>query len=284
MTFDIPVWYEIFFLPTRRHRKERRKYSKSLYIVTIPELKESEFPAAFIVRKWQSVYKDARNYNDFDGNGDFRLFDETIRTYGGKLFRPVRVTHGAAISEVFEPVSYISRQLQMRKPWNKLDEADFAEDSIVVRDNLKEIGQEIQKSSENYVIFNGIVWERCGEPRYVVNTFGLGYNHGGTGMFIDEYYNPNISKEAYFSALEKEEAVAYANRVAEARGDTNDVGKFGKDIDIKVLMPECVHCDPKKEHGDGDPFMNSMEQIIEAAGDPFAAGLLVITKTARGKI
>ena len=271
MTFDIPVWYEIFFLPTRRHRKERRKYSKSLYIVTIPELKESEFPAAFIVRKWQSVYKDARNYNDFDGNADFRLFDETIRTYGGKLFRPVRVTHGAAISEV-------------RKPWNKLDEADFAEDSIAVRDNLKEIGQEIQKSSENYVIFNGIVWERCGEPRYVVNTFGLGYNHGGTGMFIDEYYNPNISKEAYFSALEKEEAVAYANRVAEARGDTNDVGKFGKNIDIKVLMPECVHCDPKKEHGDGDPFMNSMEQIIEAAGDPFAAGLLVITKTARGKI
>ena len=157
MTFDIPVWYEIFFLPTRRHRKERRKYSKSLYICTIPELKESEFPAAFVVRKWQSVYKDARNYNDFDGNGDFRLFDETIRTYGGKLFRPVRVTHGAAISEVFEPVSYISRQLQMRKPWNKLDEADFAEDSIVVRDNLKEVSQEIQKSSENYVIFNGVI-------------------------------------------------------------------------------------------------------------------------------
>ena len=85
MTFDIPVWYEIFFLPTRRHRKERRKYSKSLYIVTIPELKESEFPAAFIVRKWQSVYKDARNYNDFDGNGDFRLFDEANREDCSKI-------------------------------------------------------------------------------------------------------------------------------------------------------------------------------------------------------
>lgn len=152
MTFDIPVWYEIFFLPTRRHRKERRKYCKGFYIGTIPELKESEFPAAFVVRKWQSVYKDARNYNDFDGNGDFRLFDETIRTHGGKLFHPVRVTHGAAISEVFEPVSYISRQLQMREPWNKLDEADFTEDSIVVKDNLNEIGQKIQKKSESYVI------------------------------------------------------------------------------------------------------------------------------------
>lgn len=283
MTFDIPFWYEETFLPTRRNQKEKKRYCNGIYTVSIPELTEAEFPIAFIVTDWKTVYKDAKNYHDFDRNEncDFRLFDETIRTYAGKLFRPVRVTHGVAISEVFEPVSYISQQLQMRKPWNKLDEEDSNEDSIVVRDNLNEICQEIQKNSERYVIFNGVVWKQCGEPRYVVNTFGLGYNHGGTSMFIEDYYNPNISKDAYFCALEKEEAVAYANRIAEARGDTNDVGKFGKDIDIKVLMPECVHCNPKKEHGDGDPFMNSMESLIKAAGDPFTAGLLVIAKTAK---
>ena len=88
------------------------------------------------------------------------------------------------------------------------------------------------------LVIDGKVWEQTGEPRYYVNTFGLGCNHGGTGLFVGHYYNPNIPNKNYFSALDGEKAVAYANEVAQRRGDTKDVGKFEKMIE--VLMPECV--------------------------------------------
>ena len=95
-------------------------------------------------------------------------------------------------------------------------------------------------------------------------------------MFIEDFYNPNIPSKNYFNALHKADAVRYADEVAAKRGDTNDVGKFGKDIDIEVLMPECVRRNPEKEHGDGDPFMNSLETVIESSGSSTEAGLLVI--------
>ena len=51
-----------------------------------------------------------------------------------------------------------------------------------------------QSVTDSYMFFQNKIWEECGEPRYVVNTFGLGHNHGGTGMFIEyfSYPNPNI--------------------------------------------------------------------------------------------
>ena len=32
---------------------------------------------------------------------------------------------------------------------------------------------------------------------------------------------------------------------------------------IEVLMPEMVKRNPEREHGDGDPFINSLESMIE---------------------
>ena len=55
-----------------------------------------------------------------------------------------------------------------------------------------------QEAAKRYLIVDGSVWLRCGEPRYVVNTFGLGHNHGGTGLFVEEFYNSNISNTNYF--------------------------------------------------------------------------------------
>lgn len=54
------------------------------------------------------------------------------------------------------------------------------------------------------------------------------------------------------SALQGEQTVAYANKVAAGCGDTNDVGK----------LPELVKVKPNKQHGNGNDFMNTMENII----------------------
>lgn len=139
--------------------------------------------------------------------------------------------------------------------------------------------KKFRESAKNYILVDGAVWERAGEPRYVVNTFGLGHNHGGTGLFVEEYYNSNIANTNYFSALDGDAAVAYANKVAERRGDTNDVGRFEKMIE--VLIPEAVTIRPIQEHGEGDPFINRINRITEAAPDSTTAGLLAIMATAQ---
>ena len=128
--------------------------------------------------------------------------------------------------------------------------------------------------AKKHLFIDGEVWQQCGEPRYKINTFGLGHNHGGTGLFVDHNYNPNISSRNYFSALDGDKAVAYANEVARRRGDTKDVGKFEKMIE--VLMPECVKVKPRKQHGDGDPFINKLKAICEPSSSALEAGLMVM--------
>lgn len=132
--------------------------------------------------------------------------------------------------------------------------------------------------ASQYLIIDGVIYERVGEPRYVVQTFGLGHNHGGTALLVDTIYNGNISYRNYFSALDADKAIACANDVAAGRGDTNDVGRFEKMID--VLMPEVVSVDPASQHGDGDEFMNELEAICSGADSAFEAGLLAIMHTA----
>ena len=140
---------------------------------------------------------------------------------------------------------------------------------------MKKYREEVKR----YLLIDGAVWGESGEPRYVVNTFGLGHNHGGTGLFVEEFYNSNIANKNYFSALDGDAAVAYANKVAERRGDTNDVGKFEKMIE--VLIPEAVTIRPLQEHGECDAFMNKIEAITEVAPDSTTAGLLAIMATAQ---
>lgn len=131
-----------------------------------------------------------------------------------------------------------------------------------------------RKETRQYLLVDGELYKRTAEPRYVVNTFGLGHNHGGTGMLCEYYYNTNISKDNYFSALDGEKAVAYANKVAAGRGDTKDVGKFKPFI--VCHMPEIVKVKPKKQHGNGDNFLNDCEKVICGADSAFEAGLLVM--------
>lgn len=127
---------------------------------------------------------------------------------------------------------------------------------------------------QDYILIDGEIWSRAGEPRYVVNTFGLGHNHGGTGMFVEEFYNNNIPNTNYFSALDGDAAIAYANKVVTRRGDTESVGRFEKMIE--VLIPEAVSIRPMQEHGDGDPFINKINAVTELAPDSSTAGILAM--------
>lgn len=275
MKFWIDFWSKQKYLPTCRHRVLRERYVMNGVDVEVKEPTEQEFPVAFIVKDYKSVYENAKSYDDFDGNGDFKMYPEEIRTYGGKLYMPVRVTHGAAISTCFESLEYIKHELTDHKPYWVGGE-EFSEASIIKEDNISECKERIIREAEDYVIFDGKVWEICGEPMYVINTFGLGHNHGGTGFFIEYFYNENISRNNYFNALEKEQAIAYGKKVASNRGDTKSIEGMGDHDIIEVLMPEMVKRNPQKEHGDGDGFLNSLEKMINGTESSMEAGLCAV--------
>lgn len=275
MLFNIKFWHEEKYLPTKRHRIPRIRLVENNVDVNIKELTEKEFPVAFIVHDYQSVYDNAKSYNDFNGGGDFRMFSEEIRTYDGKLYKPVRITHGTAISLYFEPLNYIKKRLDEPTPYMKGGEL-FEKSSIIIEDNISKCREEIFKRASVYVIYDGIVWKKCGEPMYNINTFGLGHNHGGTGFFITYLYNPNISNKNYFNALERDKAIAYGKQVALNRGDTDSVERIGKYDIIEVLMPEMVKRNPQEEHGEGDPFLSSLENMITNTDSSTEAGLLAV--------
>ena len=159
------------------------------------------------------------------------------------------------------------------KPNNEICGVLFKED------NICEKKQELFEKTKHYVICNGVVWKECEEPMYLINTFGLGYNHGGTGFFIQYSYNSNISNKNYFNALQREQAIAYGKQIALNRGDTDSVEGLGDGKDIEVFMPEMVKRNPQKEHGEGDSFMNSLETMIQGTSSSAEAGLLAVCMT-----
>ena len=283
------------YLPTKRHRNTRVRHMVTCRDISFKTVDLKDFPVAFIVQDYFSVYEgktwDEYMDNRNKSNGDYRMMDIEIRTYEGKLYKARRFNYGSAIGTSFCPIDdaingvrYIGKSMNWynHKEYSyESTDASYVEGvSIPVEDNLDERVAEMQAQADRYIFSDGKIWEECGEPMYVINTFGLGHNHGGTGMFIESFYNSNISAKNYFNALEREEAIAYANMVAAGRGDTNDVGKFGEHENIVVLMPEMVKHDPNVEHANGgDPFMESLEGIINGSESIAEAGIGVIAMT-----
>lgn len=285
MNINVKFTTTEFFLPTKRHKKARSHRINDTATINVPELNENNFPVAFVIHDMKSVYENAKDYNDFEGRGDYRMFSEEIRTYNGNLYMPVRVTHGAAISTLFEPVASLADTLRPYCSYRyNIAEEELTETAVITRSDREEKIAEITSKAEQYVICNGVIWKTCGEPMYNIVTFGLGHNHGGTGFFIEYAYNNNISAKNYFNALQREEAIEYGKAVALRRGDTNSVDEIGKYKNIEVIMPEMVKRNPKAEHGEGDRFINAVEEIVNASNNSLEAGILTIALTASNNI
>lgn len=91
------------------------------------------------------------------------------------------------------------------------------------------------------IVIDGYVWRPTSEPRYVVQTFGLGRNHGGTSLSSASSDNPNIAAHAYFRADDYSAAQAHAVEVAQRRGDTESAGWISDQAPtIQVHVAEAV--------------------------------------------
>ncbi|MBU3625831.1 hypothetical protein ICN48_06240 [Polynucleobacter sp. JS-Safj-400b-B2] len=131
-------------------------------------------------------------------------------------------------------------------------------------ESKKERIKGIRAAAAKHLIIDGVYYERAGEPRYYVITFGMGRNHGGTSLSCSHHYNPNIGKSQYFSLLQLDQAIALASKTANARGDDKSLPIAYETF--QVLIPEAIKVNPRKQHGSGCAFINSLNALSEAVG------------------
>ena len=221
------IKYEDGYLPTRRCRKLRYREKEEFVEVELRETSSDNLKKAF-------------EDNSYSGKGEIFFFD-------GKLWNKATIRTVCAGGE--EEYGYHT-PLDALKYWNENGSSYFRTSF-----DREYCGRETSRSSvidaatddiRHYLLVDGELYVESNEPRYCITTFGCGNNHGGTGLFCDYSYNENLSSHVYFSALDGDKAVAEANRVAEKRGDTNDIGRF--EPFIKVFMPDLVKVDPNSQH------------------------------------
>lgn len=244
------------YLPTKRHRKPRYRDAVKNISLSVRVLTPDEAPVAFLLSDYSHT-DDNKTVVRYHKGQFFTKMNQWDIRYCENKKNAVAIPVGREYCE-----ELIRRCLYYRIP----DE-----------DELPRVHLRLRAEAKRFILIDDELWQETGEPRYVVNTFGLGHNHGGTGLFVVNYYNNNIPNRNYFSALDGDKAVQYANTVAARRDDTDDVGRFSKMIE--VLMPETVRIKPMRQHGKGNPFMNSLNEITEHAGSTFEAGILAIAAT-----
>ena len=260
----IKTWikYEEGYIPPRC-RKMRYKECEEYVDINLKEVAPAEFQLAF-------------EDNSYSGKGK-------IYFYKGKLWVKRKMPNINIIEDLrergYEVKSALDFLIYAREhcstyffsSWDRERGEDTSRDAVIKR---------ARADMRCVILVDGELYEQTAEPRYVVNTFGLGHNHGGTGMFVEYHYNPNIRNDNYFSALDGDAAVEYANKVA-GRGDTKDVGRFEKMI--VVHMPEIVKIRPQKQHGNGNKILNDLNDIVNGTGDKLTAGLLCMAYVANNK-
>jgi hypothetical protein len=107
-------------------------------------------------------------------------------------------------------------------------------------DNKKDIVKKIKETAKNIISIDSDIYNPTKEPRYIVMTFGLGGNHGGTSLTQTRSSKATLERFE-FTALEYEKALQYAMDTATNRGDNESIEHIKHACNkIDVLIPEAV--------------------------------------------
>jgi hypothetical protein len=159
---------------------------------------------------------------------------------------PVGIESSDGTYRVYEENLYIpykpnSGQTEVSVAGDNHFPASVGSTSWRVHDSEAEFVQMTEDKFSEFLVVDGEVWTKTTEPRYVVQTFGFGGNHGGTALLTTTYDNSNIAASSYFRADEFEAARSYAIEVAEERGDTVSAAGIRKqEPEISVHDPSAI--------------------------------------------
>lgn len=257
MIFTVDYRYDEPFLPTPRCRKLRHREANGSVEVNVPFIFKEQAHPAFCVTEYDMHASD--------------FVPWTIYQYAGKLWK-LALKDNFRCGAPHEPAT-VENLRDVFERYNHCQHAQLG--------SLEEEANSVYKYAKGFLLIDGELYRPCGEPLYNITTFGLGHNHGGTSFFVEYGYNPNISHQNYFNALHRAEAIEYAIKVASARGDTESIPRLqNPEYNIEVLDPTLVHRDPAKDHGDGNPFLNTLEDLCTASNSVGEAAALVMCAAA----
>lgn len=185
-------------------KKPRKEYMKCFFQINIKELTKDDVKPAFFV-------KTPCEHNTM------------VISYNGSLYKEVYVSIFSSISE------------RKKENFNFSNSIDFLETL-----DEKQTYNKLKKNAEKYLIIDGIVYIKCYEPYYQCTTFGLGFNHGGTGLFIS-YADRKSRLLRGWRADDRQGAIDGCIKIAEGRGDTKSVESIKKkDTEIQVFDPSFI--------------------------------------------
>ena len=221
MKFKRTMEYKVKYLPNKRCRTERETFLSKDIELELQDLTEEEFPIAFIVHNYATVHEGAEDYMDFTERNcrGHQLYAEEIRTYHGKLYKPARVSWGAAISTVFEKNP--NRVIHFPDSGCYMHHDDrYTSESVILSSFEEEKYSMLQKTCDCYKAFDGKIWKMTGEPCYWVTGGCVLIEYG----IFDDYRLP----VTHYSALDRDEMLSLVKNEASRKSY------------IEVKMPEMV--------------------------------------------
>ena len=218
-------WVERDVLLTPRHRKPQDISREAEVAPEFRHVSMEDTGEAFTV--------EPKGYEAEDG-----VPPKEYRHFDGDLYTPLRLTDVQACRG--------SEQAHEHLDANPSRLANIATRSHVYSahdyGSAEELREAVQRSADKYLVIDGKMWQKTAEPVYTVSTFGLGGNHGGTGLMVSEPRNPlshdrRIRDDNTFTLDEFEEAKAHALKVALGRGDTKSVALIEKQAPVATVSP-----------------------------------------------
>lgn len=151
---------------------------------------------------------------------------KSLRTFDGQLYEPI--SHGTYYARSIVPDGRLGTPLTLDDDElrSALEHNPYLERAHSTAESDETWAAKLQEHLDRFLLVDGQAYRHVGEPRYVVMTFGLGRNNGGTSLFVETEDNSNIAADSYFRADQFEQARDYAIQVAQSRGDTVDAGRL----------------------------------------------------------
>lgn len=224
MKVQITQQYLHRFIP-KRCRKERTERKETTFSATIREVEGKDAPVAFIVRSYGE-------------------FPSIVRLVDGELYRN---NFDYNIRYIYKDENRLNYE-SLKHDLIPLSEVDFSRLLCAEYDyptlSEEEVKTKCRNKARNYIVVDGQLYRRTGEPFYQGMTFGLGHNHGGCGFSAGFLPTKRLRYgEMYpisYPATQRTEAIKEILMVAIRRGDNESYNHLlrGGNGDIQVFIPD----------------------------------------------
>ncbi len=285
--FTVNMNVDVPFYPSERHKKLRHLWRKEDFTVKIPNLDEKDFPVALRVKDTERLVPDlgmsvdefnekfkndswtSNKRSDFIKSKEVTdYFTKDIRFYNGNLYAAKRIEFSphSFLTEVHHDASPVAKDIMSRGNYEFIhynnDNSEYDESKSIIDDkgyinNKTEIEERIKSFSDSYVMFNGELWEKCGEPTYNICTSGwFQYDDKRDYAFVEIKYlfdkeikenslekykeNPNWISILHFSARHKEEALERFSGMDKYWNKYRNEEEHNRNCNIEILMPEVL--------------------------------------------